>query len=79
MINNNHIIEQLSSCLSPFLILRDEEYIGIIKSENISNLEYLIGNYFVNEDIIQFIKRIPSIFYKTIKKSKLYYFYLMNI
>ena len=68
MINNNQIIEQLSTCLSSSLILRDEEYIEKIISENISNLEYLIGNNFANEDIIQFIKSVPSVFYKIIKK-----------
>ena len=30
---------------------------------------YLIGNYFVNEDIIQFIKSIPSIFFKQSKNQ----------
>ncbi len=47
-------------------------------SENISNLEYLIENNFINEHIIQIIKSVPSDFYKTIGKSKLYYFYLFD-
>ena len=78
IINNNQLIEQLSTCLSSSLILRDEEYIEEIISENISNLEYLIENNFINEHIIQIIKSVPSDFYKTIGKSKLYYFYLFD-
>ena len=50
--NNNQLIEQLSTCLSSSLILRDEEYIEEIMSENISNLEYSIENNFLNEHII---------------------------
>ena len=70
MINNNQLIEQLSTCLSSSLILRDEEYIEEILSENISNLEYLFEINFVNKHIIQIIKSVPSDFYKTIGKSK---------
>ena len=47
-------------------------------SENISNLEYLIENNFINEHIIQIIKSVSSDFYKTIGKSKLHSFYLFD-
>ena len=79
MINNNQLIEQLSPCLASSLKFKNDEYIKSLISENISNIEYLIQNNFINEHVVNLIKSVPTDFYKEKDKIIISIFILKKI